>query len=45
MGLGLNIAWRIVSAHGGRLEVTSAGAGRGTRARIWLPTVPGPSEL
>ncbi len=44
MGLGLNIAWRIVTAHGGRLEVTSAGAGRGTRARVWLPA-PGPSEL
>ncbi|MFF5288313.1 sensor histidine kinase [Paractinoplanes globisporus] len=37
MGLGLAIAWRIVTAHGGRLEVASAGPGRGTQARISLP--------
>jgi signal transduction histidine kinase len=38
MGLGLAIAWRIVSAHGGRLTVESGGSGRGTSARIWLPS-------
>ncbi|WP_433382122.1 ATP-binding protein [Actinoplanes sp. CA-142083] len=37
MGLGLAIAWRIVTAHGGSLAVTSAGAGCGTHARISLP--------
>jgi len=37
MGLGLAIAWRIVSAHGGRLTVESGGSGRGTIARISLP--------
>ncbi|GAA2660581.1 GAF domain-containing sensor histidine kinase [Paractinoplanes durhamensis] len=37
MGLGLSIAWRIVNAHGGRLALDSAGAGRGTRAKILLP--------
>jgi signal transduction histidine kinase len=37
MGLGLAIAWRIVSAHGGRLVVASGGPGHGTHARISLP--------
>jgi len=37
MGLGLAIAWRIVSAHGGRLVVASGGPGHGTIARISLP--------
>jgi len=37
MGLGLSIAWRIVSAHGGRLVVASGGPGHGTLARISLP--------
>jgi signal transduction histidine kinase len=38
MGLGLAIAWRIVTAHGGHLDVASPGPGLGTRARITLPT-------
>jgi signal transduction histidine kinase len=38
MGLGLGIARRIVTAHGGRLAVTSPGAGRGAVAEVWLPT-------
>ncbi len=37
MGLGLAIAWRIVSAHGGRLAIASGGPGHGTLARITLP--------
>jgi GAF domain-containing protein len=32
------IAWRIVTAHGGDLAVTSPGAGHGARARITLPS-------
>lgn len=35
-GLGLTIAQRIVAAHGGRIELSSA-AGHGTRVRIALP--------
>ena len=37
MGLGLSIAWRIVTAHGGRLSLASPGPGRGTQAGFWLP--------
>lgn len=37
LGLGLTLAKRIVDAHGGRLELTSA-LDEGTQARVWLPT-------
>jgi signal transduction histidine kinase len=37
MGLGLTIAGRIVSVHGGRLALASGGLGHGTLARIVLP--------
>jgi signal transduction histidine kinase len=36
VGLGLNIARTIVSAHGGSLGITSDGPGRGTTVRISL---------
>jgi signal transduction histidine kinase len=36
VGLGLSIAQTIVSAHGGSLSITSAGAGRGTTVRMSL---------
>jgi signal transduction histidine kinase len=38
-GLGLTIAQRIISEHGGRIAVESA-AGKGTRATIALPAAP-----
>jgi signal transduction histidine kinase len=36
-GLGLSISQRIVSEHGGRIEIESA-PGSGTCVRVWLPT-------
>jgi PAS domain S-box-containing protein len=40
-GLGLTVARRIASEHGGRVELHSA-PGEGTRAALWLPTIPAP---
>ncbi len=36
-GLGLSITYRIVSDHGGEIEVSSAGPGRGSVFRVRLP--------
>lgn len=37
LGLGLYLARRLAEQHGGRLWAESAGEGRGTRFRLWLP--------
>ena len=37
MGLGLAIARRVIQAHGGRIEITDADHGSGTRVRVSLP--------
>ncbi len=37
LGLGLTVAEAVVLRAGGRLEVDSDGAGRGTRVTVWLP--------
>jgi signal transduction histidine kinase len=37
LGIGLTVAKRLVELHGGRLEVSSAGAGRGSEFTITLP--------
>ncbi len=36
-GLGLSITYRIVADHGGEIQVTSDGPGRGSRFRVTLP--------
>ena len=36
-GLGLSIVYRIVSEHGGQIEATSAGQGRGSQFHVTLP--------
>ena len=37
LGLGLAIVRHIVEMHGGHVEVTSPGLGRGSTFRVWLP--------
>jgi two-component system sensor histidine kinase BaeS len=36
-GIGLTIAWHLVEAHGGRMQVASAGLGQGSRFSFTLP--------
>ncbi|HEX5105254.1 MAG TPA: HAMP domain-containing sensor histidine kinase, partial [Pirellulaceae bacterium] len=38
-GLGLSISWRIVTDHGGTIEPSSDGPGKGARMRVLLPLV------
>ncbi len=40
LGLGLAISREIVTAHGGRIGVTSPGEGYGTTFTLWLPHTP-----
>lgn len=40
MGIGLSVAKLIAEAHGGSLELASAGPDRGTTVRVHLPTTP-----
>jgi CheY-like chemotaxis protein len=41
--IGLTLVHRLVELQGGRVEVESAGAGRGTEFRVWLPASSGRS--
>jgi signal transduction histidine kinase len=36
-GLGLSVAWRLIDAHGGSIEVENLLGGKGVAFRIWLP--------
>ena len=37
LGIGLALARRLVEMHGGRIDATSQGAGRGSEFIVWLP--------
>jgi signal transduction histidine kinase len=41
-GLGLSISHRIIAAHGGEIEASSAGPGKGSMFRVRLPIKPPP---
>jgi two-component system, sensor histidine kinase len=40
LGLGLSLVQRLVELHHGRVEVRSAGEGKGSEFTIWLPVAP-----
>jgi PAS domain S-box-containing protein len=44
LGVGLTLARDLVHLHGGRIEVRSAGAGRGTEVAVRLPTIAEPRK-
>jgi CheY-like chemotaxis protein len=47
LGVGLTVVQRLVELHGGRVEVSSEGAGRGSKFSVYLPCiseVPQPGE-
>jgi PAS domain S-box-containing protein len=45
MGLGLALAKKLVELHGGRIEVHSAGDGKGSEFVVWLPTAAASAQL
>jgi CheY-like chemotaxis protein/two-component sensor histidine kinase len=45
MGLGLALAKKLVELHGGRIDVHSAGLGKGSEFVVWLPTAAVTAQL
>jgi PAS domain S-box-containing protein len=45
LGIGLTVVRRLVELHGGQVEVTSEGLGRGSEFRVSLPCVPAVEAL
>jgi two-component system CheB/CheR fusion protein len=44
LGIGLTVARRLVELHGGRIDVSSGGLGRGTEFVVTLPALPAMTE-
>ena len=45
LGIGLSIVRRLIDMHGGRVGVSSAGPGRGSRFEIHLPLIAAPADV
>lgn len=45
LGLGLSIVRQLVELHGGRVEATSAGVGKGAEVRVLMPAAPADATL
>ena len=44
LGIGLALVRQLVSLHGGEVEATSAGPGKGSTFRFWLPAIEPPAQ-
>jgi CheY-like chemotaxis protein len=44
LGIGLSVAKQLIEMHGGRVAAESAGLGRGSTFRLWLPLIDRPGS-